>query len=115
MFRSEEDARKAAEIVGSDDAVAERKSAEAKRQDEQRHEAAVAQAEQDKVEKRRKEEEQKTVGAHAVNPKIKKKWDGSNKIEGNANVIVLPDGSKLRGHCEPRCQQRIRAHRGIPC
>ena len=81
-----------------DDAVAERKSAEAKRQDEQLHEAAVAQAEQDKAEKRRKEEEQKTVGTHAVNPKIKKKWDESNKIEGNANVIVLPDGSKLRGH-----------------
>ena len=38
------------------------------------------------------------MGAHAVNPKIKEKWDGSNKIEGNANVIVLPDGSKLRGH-----------------
>ncbi|MDY3911826.1 MAG: hypothetical protein SO000_01395, partial [Sodaliphilus sp.] len=98
MFRSEEDARKAAEIVGSDDAVAERKSAEAKRQDEQLHEAAVAQAEQDKAEKRRKEEEQKAVGTHAVNPKIKEKWDESNKIEGNANVIVLPDGSKLRGH-----------------
>ena len=81
-----------------DDAVAERKSAEAKRQDEQRHEAAVAQAEQDKAEKQRKEEEQKAVGTHAVNPKIKKKWDESNKIEGNANVIVLPDGSKLRGH-----------------
>ena len=56
MFRSEEDARKAAEIVGSDDAVAERKSAEAKQQDEQRHEAAVAKAEQDKAEKQRKEE-----------------------------------------------------------
>ncbi len=63
MFRSEEDARKAAEMVGSDEAVAERKSAEAKRQDEQLHEAAVAQAEQDKVEKRRKEEEQKAVDA----------------------------------------------------
>ena len=98
MFRSEEDARKAAEMVGSDEAVAERKAAEAKQQDEQRHEAAVAQAEQDKVEKRRKEEEQKAVGTHTVNPKIKKKWDESNKIEGNANVIVLPDGSKLRGH-----------------
>ena len=56
MFRSEEDARKAAEMVGSDEAVTERKEAEAKQQDEQRHEAAVAQAEQDKAEKQRKEE-----------------------------------------------------------
>ena len=74
------------------------KAEEAKKQDEERHAAAVAKAEKDKAEQQRKEEEQKAVGMHAVNPKIKQKWDGANKIEGNANVIVLPDGSTLRGH-----------------
>lgn len=61
-------------------------------------EKAVAElAEQKRVEAEKKAE-QEAIGAHAVNPKIKEKWDAAPKIVGNADVITLPDGSKLRGH-----------------
>lgn len=62
------------------------------------HEKAVAElAEQKRVEAEKKAE-QETIGAHAVNPKIKEKWDAAPKVVGNADIITLPDGSKLRGH-----------------
>ena len=80
------------------EAAKTQKAEEAKEQEQERHDAAVAQAEQDKAAQQRKEEEQQAVGTHAVSPKIKQKWDEANKIEGNANVITLPDGSQLRGH-----------------
>ena len=61
-------------------------------------EKAVAElAEQKRVEAEKKAE-QEAIGAHAVNPKIKEKWDAAPKVVGNADVITLPDGSKLRGH-----------------
>lgn len=61
-------------------------------------EKAVAElAEQKRVEAEKKAE-QETIGAHAVNPKIKEKWDAAPKVVGNADIITLPDGSKLRGH-----------------
>ncbi len=83
---------------GHANAAKAQKAEEAKKAEEERHAAAVAQAEQDKAEQQRKEEEQQAVGTHAVSPKIKQKWDEANKIDGNANVITLPDGSQLRGH-----------------
>ena len=62
------------------------------------HEKAVAElAEQKRIEAEKKAE-QETVGTHAVNPKIKEKWDAALKVVGSADVITLPDGSKLRGH-----------------
>ena len=62
------------------------------------HEKAVAElAEQKRIEAEKKAE-QETVGTHAVNPKIKEKWDAAPKVVGNADIITLPDGSKLRGH-----------------
>ena len=61
-------------------------------------EKAVAElAEQKRVEAEKKAE-QEAIGAHAVNPKIKEKWDAAPKVVGNADIITLPDGSKLRGH-----------------
>ena len=61
-------------------------------------EKAVAElAEQKRVEAEKKAE-QEAIGAHAVNPKIKEKWDAAPKVIGNADIITLPDGSKLRGH-----------------
>lgn len=61
-------------------------------------EKAVAElAEQKRIEAEKKAE-QEAIGAHAVNPKIKEKWDAAPKAVGNADIITLPDGSKLRGH-----------------
>ena len=82
-----------------------RKQAELNRINTERAEAdriarekAVAElAEQKRVEAEKKAE-QEAIGAHAVNPKIKEKWDAAPKVVGNADIITLPDGSKLRGH-----------------
>lgn len=62
-----------------------------------REKAMAELAEQKRVEAEKKAE-QKAIGAHAVNPKIKEKWDAAPKVVGNADIITLPDGSKLRGH-----------------
>ena len=82
-----------------------RKQAELNRINAERAEAdriarekAVAElAEQKRVEAEKKAE-QEAIGAHAVNPKIKEKWDAAPKVVGSADIITLPDGSKLRGH-----------------
>ena len=82
-----------------------RKQAELNRINAERAEAdriarekAVAElAEQKRVEAEKKAE-QEAIGAHTVNPKIKEKWDAAPKVVGNADIITLPDGSKLRGH-----------------
>jgi len=82
-----------------------RKQAELNRINAERAEAdriarekAVAElAEQKRVEAEKKAE-QEAIGVHAVNPKIKEKWDAAPKVVGNADIITLPDGSKLRGH-----------------
>ena len=82
-----------------------RKQAELNRINAERAEAdriarekAVAElAEQKRVEAEKKAE-QEAIGAHAVNPKIKEKWDTAPKVVGSADIITLPDGSKLRGH-----------------
>lgn len=73
-------------------------NAERAEADRIRHEKAVAElAEQKRIEAEKKAE-QETVGTHAVNPKIKAKWDAAPKVVGSADVITLPDGSQLRGH-----------------
>ena len=61
------------------------------------HDAAVARFEEEQRLKAEKQAEQERVGVHAVNPKIKEKWDTANKIEGNPDAITLPDGSSIRG------------------
>ncbi|MDE6246633.1 MAG: hypothetical protein K2M41_02170 [Muribaculaceae bacterium] len=75
-----------------------RQQEEARRQrDAEAHDAAVAQFEEQQRIKAEKQAEQERVGVHAVNPKIKEKWDTANKIEGNPDAITLPDGSSIRG------------------
>lgn len=61
------------------------------------HDEAVARFKEEQRIKAEKQAEQGRVGVHAVNPKIKDKWDAAAKVEGNADAITLPDGSTLTG------------------
>lgn len=61
------------------------------------HDEAVARFEEEQRIKADKQAEQERIGVHAVNPKIKDKWDAAPKVEGNADAITLPDGSTLTG------------------
>lgn len=79
-------------------AIRERQMAERKVREEKLHAEAVARLEEDKRIAAEKAAEQEAVGTHAVNPKIKAKWDGATKVEGNPNAITLADGSTIRGH-----------------
>ena len=79
-------------------AIREQQEAEQRERDKQMHDAAVAQVEEQKRIAAQKDAEQAEVGTHAVNPKIKAKWDGAAKVEGNPNALTLADGSTLRGH-----------------
>ena len=79
-------------------AVREQQEAEQRERDRQAHDAAVAQVEEQKRIAAEKAAEQAEVGTHAVNPKLKEKWDKSTKVEGNPNALTLADGSTLRGH-----------------
>lgn len=79
-------------------AIREKQEAERKVREEKLHAEAVARLEEDKRIAAEKAAEQEAVGTHAVNPKIKAKWDGATKVEGNPNAITLADGSTIRGH-----------------
>ena len=79
-------------------AIREQQEAEQRERDKQMHDAAVAQVEEQKRIAAQKAAEQAEVGTYAVNPKIKAKWDGAAKVEGNPNALTLADGSTLRGH-----------------
>ena len=70
---------------------------ERRQRDAEAHDAAVAQFEEQQRIKAEKQAEQERVGVHAVNPKIKEKWDNTPKIEGNPDAITLPDGSTIHG------------------
>lgn len=79
-------------------ALREKQEAEWRKRNARLHDEAVAQVEEQKRIAAEKAAEQEAVGTHAVNPKIKAKWDGATKIEGNPNAITLADGSTIRGH-----------------
>lgn len=79
-------------------AIREQQEAERKVREEKLHAEAVARLEEDKRIAAEKAAEQEAVGTHAVNPKIKAKWDESTKVEGNPNAVTLADGSTIRGH-----------------
>lgn len=79
-------------------AIREQREAEQREHDKQMHDAAVAQVEEQKRIAAQKAAEQAEVGTHAVNPKIKAKWNGAAKVEGNPNALTLVDGSTIRGH-----------------
>lgn len=79
-------------------AIREQREAEQREHDKQMHDASVAQVEEQKRIAAQKAAEQAEVGTHAVNPKIKAKWNGAAKVEGNPNALTLADGSIIRGH-----------------
>lgn len=79
-------------------AIREQQEAERRERDARLHDEAVAQVEEQKRIAAQKTAEQAEVGTHAVNPKIKAKWDGAAKMEGNPNALTLADGSTIRGH-----------------
>ena len=79
-------------------ALREKQEAEQRERDKQLHDDAVAQLAEQKRIAAEKAAEQEAIGTHAVNPKIKAKWDGSTKVESNPNAITLADGSTIRGH-----------------
>ena len=78
-------------------AAREQAEAEQRERDKKLHDEAVTKLEEQKRIAAEKAAEQEAVGTHAVNPKIKKKWNDAVKIEGNANAITLADGSTIRG------------------
>ena len=79
-------------------AAREKQEAEWREREAKLHDEAVAQLEEQKRIAAEKAKEQAEVGTHAVNPKLKEKWDKATKVEGNPNAITLADGSTLRGH-----------------
>lgn len=86
-------------------AVHNTRKAELRRQQEEErrqrdaiaHDEAVALFEEEQRIKAEKQAEQERIGVHAVNPKIKDKWDAAPKVEGNEDALTLPDGSTLTG------------------
>lgn len=61
------------------------------------HDEAVARFNEEQRIKAEKQAEQERIGVHAVNPKIKDKWDSAPKVEGNEDALTLPDGSTISG------------------
>lgn len=85
-------------VYTSRNAELRRQQEEERRQrDAEAHDAAVARFEEEQRITAEKQAEQERVGVHAVNPKIKEKWDNAYKVEGNEDVLTLPDGSAIRG------------------
>lgn len=86
-------------------AVHNTRKAELRRQQEEErrqrdaiaHDEAVARFEEEQRIKAEKQAEQERIGVHAVNPKIKDKWDAAPKVEGNEDALTLPDGSTISG------------------
>lgn len=70
---------------------------ERRQRDAEAHDAAVARFEEEQRIKAEKQAEQERIGVHAVNPKIKEKWDAAPKVEGNEDALTLPDGSTISG------------------
>ena len=63
-----------------------------------RHEKAVAQAQSDFEARKKAEEERKAVGNENPMPAITEKWNGSVKIDGHNDEVVLPNGGTIKGH-----------------
>lgn len=85
-------------VYNSRNAELRRQQEEERRQrDAIAHDEAVARFEEEQRIKAEKQAEQERIGVHAVNPKIREKWDSAPKIEGHTDAITLPDGSIVRG------------------
>jgi len=94
-------AEKWAAITGVPEARRKAAAAQARAENEARQRVATAEAQQRFEEEQRikaaKQAEQDALGANAVNPKIKEKWDAAPKIWGDEDEIALPDGTMLKG------------------
>lgn len=85
-------------VYNSRNAELRRQQEEERRQrDAIAHDEAVARFEEEQRIKAEKKAEQERIGVHAVNPKIREKWDSAPKVEGHTDAITLPDGSIVRG------------------
>lgn len=85
-------------VYNSRNAELRRQQEEERRQrDAIAHYEAVARFEEEQRIKAEKQAEQERIGVHAVNPKIREKWDSAPKVEGHTDAITLPDGSIVRG------------------
>lgn len=86
-------------------AVHNKRKAELRRQQEEErrqrdaiaHDNAVARFEEEQRIKAEKQAEQERIGVHAVNPKIRERWEVAPKVEGNEDALTLPDGSTITG------------------
>ncbi|NBH92844.1 hypothetical protein D1638_09970 [Muribaculaceae bacterium Z1] len=86
-------------------AVHNTRKAELRRQQEEErrqrdaiaHDKAVARFEEEQRIKAEKQAEQERIGVHAVNPKIRERWESAPKVEGNEDALTLPDGSTISG------------------
>lgn len=70
---------------------------ERRRRDAEAHDAAVTRFEEEQRIKAEKQAEQERIGVHAVNPKIRERWEVAPKVEGNEDALTLPDGSTITG------------------
>lgn len=77
---------------------ARKKAEEQAALDAQAHDAAAAQAQADYEARKKAEAERKAVGNENPMPEITERWKNANKINGNADEIVLPNGERVRGH-----------------
>lgn len=66
--------------------------------DEERHAQAVAEEEARRAEEERKAREREATGANNVAPNIREKWEGAQRVEGNADEITLANGERIAGH-----------------
>ena len=86
-----------AEVKSLSDAAAREERARIDAIDAQRHAEAVEAEQQRQAEELAKRAEQEERGANAVHPAIREKWEGSQKVDGMENEIVLPNGERVEG------------------
>ncbi len=72
--------------------------AEQQARNQQLHDEAVARAQEEQRIAQQKADEQAALGANAVAPQIREKWESAPKVVGVADEKTLPDGSTLAGH-----------------
>lgn len=73
------------------------KKEERRLRDEAENTKAVEEELQRQQEITNKRKEQERIGANAVHPAIREKWDNSPKIDGAENELVLANGEKIKG------------------
>ena len=86
------------EVKAEQRKVFDAEQAERAAQDKQAHDEAVAKfEEQQRVKAQKDAEQQERIGTHAVNPKIRERWEAAPKVEGYEDALTLPDDSTITG------------------